>query len=303
MRVWITGATGLLGRYLLASAPQEFSLTATWHDAKKVPPLVPGRDIQHEILDLEGVAAALLKNPADLVIHAASIGSVDYAAQHPGECQKVNVEGTRLILDACRDTGARMVFISSNAVYDGDHPPYSETAAQKPINYYGELKVEGERLTKTLGDMQMILRPILLFGWNAADQRDNPVTWQLNRMKKGLLTQVVDDKFSNPIYAGDCAAAIWQAIERGQWGESFNLGGPERLSRYEFSLRVNQVFGYPANLISPTPSNAFPELAPRPNDTTFDIKQMRTVLGVEPLSIIKALEWMRNRPTPPATGV
>jgi dTDP-4-dehydrorhamnose reductase len=230
----------------------------------------------------------------DLVIHCASIGSVDYAMQHPGECRTVNVLALEKLINACLATETKLIFISSNAVYGGENPPYAEEAPLDPINIYGELKAEGERLTKSMGkDKQMIIRPILLFGWNAPDHRPNPVSWQLDRLKKGEHTTIVDDKYSNPILVQDCAKATWSAIEKKCWGQSFNLGGPEKMSRYDFALKVCHVFGFKKSLISPVKSSAFKELAPRPNDTTFNITKMQKVLGIKPLYMEAALEWMK----------
>src|SRR2546422_1018982 len=103
-------------------------------------------------------------------------------AQDAAESLESNVIGTFNVLAACRRAGCRLVYVSTNAVFDGAAAPYREDDSVAPINKYGHLKVECERLVReTLGDA-VIVRPILMYGWNHPTGRSNPATWLIDRL-------------------------------------------------------------------------------------------------------------------------
>ena len=84
----------------------------------------------------------------DVVINAAAIGSVDFAEKNREETKRVNVGGTQIVVELCQAYKSRLIYISSNAVFNGRSPLYSETAPVDPINYYGQLKVEAENIVR-----------------------------------------------------------------------------------------------------------------------------------------------------------
>ena len=179
-RVLITGGTGLLGQALLSSASSSLSLFGTY-----LPDKAPSSELACpffplDVRDVAQVAQVFDRVRPDLVIHAASIGSVDYSEHHREESWAVNVGGTQNVGRACARHHAKLIFISSNAVFDGEHPFYAEDAPVNPINYYGQLKVEGEEWVKSSGLDYAIVRPILMYGWHLPIERGNWVTsWLL----------------------------------------------------------------------------------------------------------------------------
>jgi dTDP-4-dehydrorhamnose reductase len=212
-RILITGGTGLLGQALLATAPSGVQLIGTYLPGKAPATIMPCPFFPLDVCDKDQLAQVFEQAQPDLVIHTASIGSVDYAEQHRDETWAVNVGGTRNIGEMCLRHEAKLIFISSNAVFDGEHPFYTEEALVHPINHYGRLKVEGELWVKASGLDYAIIRPILMYGWNLPVERGNWVTTWVQRLGRRERVKVVDDTKSKPLYAPNCAEVIWAAVQ------------------------------------------------------------------------------------------
>ncbi len=290
-KVLITGVTGLLGK-ALAETNSNHELIGTYLPKTYS---IPYYDFATETLDVrdrEKLLELFQKYRPDVVIHTASIGSVDYCETHKEETWDVNVTGTQNVIDFCEKFGAKLIFISSNAVYDGEKSPYTEEDKINPINYYGQLKVEGEMLTSKSSIDSAIIRPILMYGWHHPSGRPNPVTWQIEMMEKGEGIKMVDDIYCNPLYSLNCADSIWAAVDKNKKG-IYNIAGKNRISRYDFSIEVAEIFGFDPGLVEPVPSSYFKEIAPRPKDASYLVDKMEKDLGVRALSSREGLEHMK----------
>jgi dTDP-4-dehydrorhamnose reductase len=234
-------------------------------------------------------------NP-DVVIHTAAVGSVDFAEKNREETRKVNVGGTEVVAALCQIFKSRLIYISSNAVFDGRAPFYSETAPVNPINYYGQLKVEAENIVRESSVPWVIVRPILMYGWPYQGERDNPVVWWVRSLEDGKPIKVVDNVFSKPLPAWSCAEVVWEVIRQHRTG-IYHVAGRDHLSLYQFALQVAEVFDLDARLITPVPDSYFPEIAPRPRDTSFDTTKMENELGVKTIGVKEGLLRMKSERT------
>ncbi len=294
--ILITGGTGLLGQALLSIAPQEVELVGTYLPGKAPTGEMSCPFLPLDVRDLEQVKQLFDDVQPAIVIHTASIGSVDYSEHHREESWTVNVGGTQHVGHECMRHAAKMIFISSNAVFDGEHPLYAEDAPVNPINYYGQLKVEGENWVQSSGLDYAILWPILMYGWHLPNERGNWATSWVRSLGNGERVKVVDDVRSKPLYARNCAEAIWAVITQNKSGV-YHIAGADHITLYEFALQTARVFGLDVSLIDPVPSSFFSEIAPRPKDTSFDTTKMERELGVQPWSVRDGLRHMKmNQP-------
>lgn len=295
-RVLITGGTGLLGRYLLETAPEEAEVAATFH--RNPPPQEgSGRFQPLDVRDGEAVEGLFRQLRPEWVIHTASVGSVDEAQRDPARVRAINVEGTRAVGEACLRHGSRLLYISSNAVFDGKHPPYKEEDPLCPLNRYGELKAEAEQWVRRSLPEALILRPILMYGWPLEGGRENAVTRWLKALEKGTPVQVSEETVSMPLWAADCARAVWTGLLRNKRG-ILHVGGADRVTMHEFAREVCRCFGQDERLLRPLPDGAFTHLAPRPKDTSFDLTRLRREFGIEPLGVREGLAQMRLQLVP-----
>lgn len=294
-RVLITGATGIVGKWLIETQPAGFSVFASchrniWQDVL-ICPL-----IQTEIADKAAVLQMFKWAEPEVVIHAAGENSVDFVEKNQALAQTINLGGTQNVIEGCRQYGTKLIYISSNAVFEGNHPPYAEDSERKPVNYYGHLKVEAENLVLACGLEHVIVRGILTYGWPHPQARGNLVTIWLEALSKRQPVKVVDDRFSQPLFAQDFASAIWQIVQKGRKG-IYHLAGLNRLSLFEFAIHAAEVFGLDTELIEPVPSSYFQELAPRPVETSFSIDKAKKELSFRPLGTKQGLERMKlSRP-------
>jgi len=291
-KVLITGVTGLLGK-ALAETNGNHDLVGTTLPKTSSVPIYDFATVTLDVRDRDKLKQIFQDHKPDVVIHTASMGSVDYCETHQEESWEINVKGTKNIADFCEEFGSKFIFISSNAVYSGENPPYSEEDPIKPINYYGKLKIEGEQITEKCIVPHAIIRPILMYGWNHPTGRSNPVTWQISIMEKGQKIKMVDDVFCNPLYSLNCAQAIWAVVDKEKEG-LFNIAGKNTCSRYDFSLEVAEVFGLNKLDIEPVPNSYFKEIAPRPMDASYKVNKMERELGVRALTTLEGLEAMKQ---------
>lgn len=292
LRVLITGGTGLLGKTLVETAPEDCEVLATYYQ-NRPPAEWQDRFYPIDVRDESAVAHLWNISKPQVVIHTAGIGSVDEAERNPDVVHHVNVEGTKNVGRACDRLGALFVFISSNAVFDGLHPPYRETSPLRAITRYGALKIEAEMWVRERRSPHLIIRPILMYGWPLPGGRDNAVTRWLAQLEKGCAVEVAEDIYSTPLWAPNCAEAIWVAVKRHRTG-TYHVAGADRVSLVTFAKRTACAFGCDDRLVTPVPSRWFTSLAPRPRDTSFVTTKMEQELGVRPLGLTEGLARMHR---------
>lgn len=279
-RIVFTGITGLLGGYFLKGQDSNFEIIG-----------VSGKDF--DIKNKTEVVDFIRKINPEIIVHAASLGNVDYCEKNPTEAYKVNVEGTENIINAAKQANAKLIFLSSNAIYDGDNAPYDEKSTPNPVDVYGKTKVEGENLIKKSPLNFVILRLITMYGWPSLGGRGNPVTWIIENLKKGQRINVVNDIYNNHLYAAQAAEVIWKIIKENISG-IYNIAGADCISRYDLACKVAKVFGLDESLINPVSSDFFKDIAKRPKNTCFDTFKMEKQVGIKPLSINEGLKLMKQ---------
>lgn len=303
MRILITGSTGLLGQALIHQVPSALDVVGIYDPKEQITSAISTSDsFAADITTARAVAEIMVRTKPAVVIHAAAAGSVNWCEEHQAEAHAINVEGTQHIIAGCQAVGARLVYISSNAVFDGAHAPYQEDDLVGPVNYYGRTKVAAEQLVQASGVAYTIIRPTLMYGWPPKGGRDNQVTRVIAALNQQQLIEVVDDIYFNPLYTLAAAEAIWQTVSRDDIA-LLHIGGANRASLYELAVQTAEVFDLDATLIKPVSADAFVDAAPRAKDTTFTTTRMVKTLGISPLSIHIGLTHMRNSATLKVSGM
>jgi len=291
MKIVFTGITGLLGSYFLKTKSPDSEVIGIAdknivEDAKN--------SFKVDITNKKSAMDLIGKINPSVIVHAASIGNVDYCEQHPDEAYAVNVEGTQNIIEAAKKIKAKIIFLSSNAIYDGENPPYDEKSSPKPLDVYGKTKVDGENLIKNSDLDFVILRLITMYGWPSEGGRSNPVTWVIEKLKRGDRIKVVTDIYNNHLWVGQAAEVVWKIIRGDIKNDIYNIAGADCISRYNLVLKVAAVFNLDSSLIAAVSSDFFKEIAPRPKNTCFNTAKMKKELNINPLSIDEGLLFMRQ---------
>ena len=293
MKILITGGTGLLGKSLIETAKKDWEIVATHLGNCDMKDTASVKYITLDIRDEKGYAGLYETFSPDITIHAAGIGSPDYAEAHKEETSRINIGGTRNILKHCEKFGSVFIYISSNGIYDGNKAPYREDDEANPINFYGRIKLEGENISRQSTARYSIVRPILLYGWNHPNGRQNIATYALSRLEKNEKVFAYEDVLVNPIFAPACADVIWKIIAKEKY-ETFNIAGKDTVSIYGLVRSIAGIFNFNPGLVVPVRQGFFNELVRRPNDTSYDTGKMRDVLGIAPSSVEEGLLMMKN---------
>lgn len=290
--ILVTGSTGLLGKGLAETAPPNYRIIGV-HSRDYTVEDTRVKHITLDIRDQRKVRSLFKKYHFDTILHAAGIASVDYVEKHYAESYESNLLGTLNITAAARKAGSHLIYVSTNAVFDGRKPPYKETDPINPVNKYGRIKVECEKVVSGTLEDYAIFRPILMYGWNHSVCRPNPATWIFEKLMRGEGISMVDDVYENPLYNLACGEVLWALIRKKSPG-IFHAGGSESINRYRFALKVAKIFGLDPKLIKRVKSSHFKSIARRPKNTTFDVRRMKKVLGVKAWSVEEGLRSMKE---------
>ena len=286
MRVLVTGGSSLIGKHLLQSKPEDIILESTWYTNP-----VPGLQMLHlDVSNKSQLAYVFERTKPDVVIHCAAVGSVDYTESHFTETRQVNVLGTENVLKASQDAKALFVYISTNAVFDGSSPPYDETHHRQPVNRYGSIKREAENLVMDSRNW-LIIRPFMLYGYPYQGGRGNWFTAILSLLSGGETAKLVNDTYWQPSLALDVAQAIWRLIELQVEGV-YHVASDDRMSLYQFGLKVAEVWGYDPALIQPIKSSNLKGIALRPVDSTFKLDKIHE-LGIKLRGVKEGLQTLK----------
>jgi dTDP-4-dehydrorhamnose reductase len=283
----ITGASGLLGSKIVELAKNNYAVTPL-HKTKPLHSNSLKLDITHaiEVLNL----SSKLKPYA--VIHTASETNVDKCETEKEHAWKINVEGTRNIALACTKANAKLVYISTDYVFDGEKGFYIEEDKPNPINYYGVTKLKGENHVRELCKNYAILRTSVLYGWHPWKQ--NFATWTINMLKQNKEITVVEDHYNTPTLADNLAEITIEAVQKDLQG-LYHASGSQRISRYEFARQIAKAFHLNENLIKPIKMGQLTAwIAKRPKDSSLNTDKIQKQLKTKPLNITDGLNRMKK---------
>ncbi|MBC7100558.1 MAG: dTDP-4-dehydrorhamnose reductase [Methanobacteriales archaeon] len=243
MRIFITGATGMLGRDIVKTLTDDHKLIT-----KRV-----------DITILEDLLDFISRSKPDMVIHTAAFTDVDAAESAKDDAYKVNVLGTRNVTVAASKVKAPIVYISTDYVFDGEkREGYYEFDKPNPINFYGLTKYLGEVCVRHLTNKFYIVRTSWLFGKHGR----NFVKTIINLAEEKERIKVVHDQIGSPTYTLDLAEAIGELIKRPAYG-IYHITNTGHCSWYEFAKEVFEKANIEISL-EPVDSNNFKRPAKRP---------------------------------------
>jgi len=295
MKILITGANGLLGYKLvqLLSHQPDIETIAT---ARKTITNLP-TNVSFAALDITDAAQTenvIHQSAADVVINTAAMTHVDQCESDRDQCWKINVTGVENLVTACTKNNIHLIHVSTDFIFDGSHGPLEETAAPRPVNYYGESKLAGERLVQQSNIRWAILRTVLVYGVTPDMSRSNIVLWVKKNLEDGKTIQVVNDQWRTPTLAEDLAMGCFLAARKKATG-IYHISGEEMMTPYDIALRTADFFKLNQALINPTDSGKFKQPAARPLKTGFIITKAKTVLGYQPHSFKEGLALMASQ--------
>jgi dTDP-4-dehydrorhamnose reductase len=290
-KILITGASGLLGSKLMAIARDDFEVLGQYYHEDFS--LKGCEAVQMDLRDREKVFTMVEQYEPDILVHAAALRDMDYCEMHKEEAQAVNVDATRNVVDICKEIGTKVLYVSTDVIFDGTRTNYKETDEPSPINVYAKTKLEGEALVLE-GAENIVTRISFLYGWNVSDRRLNFVTWVLNNLKLEAEIDLYTDQYRNGSYMDDVARVFLMMYMRGLKG-IYHVAGHNCLNRYEMGEIICEVFGYDKDLLTPTNSANADWTAPRPNNCCLDVSRAEEDLEMNFLPFREGLLAMKKQ--------
>lgn len=286
----VTGSNGLVGQKLiglLANRPG-IKLVAVSRGNNRNP---DRWGYVYESIELEDAAqvGSLFKRYAPTaVIHAAGMTQADRCEDEPDACRRDNVTAVDVLCQACTSTGAHLLHLSTDFVFDGTAGPYREGDAPNPLSAYGRAKLEAERLVQRLATPWTIARLQMVIGYGQNLSRSNLVLWVIDALKQQRPIRVAEDQWRMPTLAEDVADGVIAALLLRRTG-LYHLSGPEMTSVSDFAWRIARHFELDEKLITPVPTADLAEKARRPPRTGFLLLKAQTELNYRPHSLDDAL--------------
>jgi dTDP-4-dehydrorhamnose reductase len=263
LRVLITGGSGMMGANLACYLSHErpgWQLHLTYLAHRLEMPGVTSHQV--DLLDSGAVKRLMEEVKPGLIIHCAAITDLDWCEQHPGEALMVNAGTTAAMRDWAGRLGARLVYISTDAVFGQiGRRPFNERSRPQPLSEYAVSKLNGEMEALELGDDALVVRTCI-FGSNPTP-RLTLGEWMVAELSAGNPITGFSDVHFNPILTTDLAQALLTAMEHNLSGV-YHISGRDALSKYEFAVLLAGTFGYNPALVVPGSVVDFNLPAPRP---------------------------------------
>jgi len=292
-KIIITGVNGLLGQQLLEQGHNKFAVLGIDLQEKPFNQKIKFDYAQLDLTKRSSVKNVVTSFKPNYIINTAAMTDVDGCETQKELCWKINVEAIENLIYAVRNTGTKIIQVSSDYVFDGKDGPYSETSIPKPLGHYGKSKLASENLLIAAGVEHAIVRTMVLYGFGT-EIRPNFVTWLIKKLKKNEPVKIVTDQYGNPTLADDLAHAILQIIDRNKWN-LYHIAGSELIDRYKFALKVANVFKLDKDLIAPITTSELSQSAPRPLKSGFIIDKARADLGIEMSNVEQGLKKVKKQ--------
>ena len=258
MRVLVTGASGMLGRQVVAEGLRRGHAVFGYGS----------RELN--ITDRAAVHRTIRACNPEIVIHCAAYTNVEKAESEPDDCRLVNVEGTRNVALACRETGIPMLYISTDYVFDGSGDEPRETSDEcNPINVYGLTKYQGECCVRDILDASYIVRVSWLFGPGGA----NFVNKVLQRAASGSDLSIVGDQVGSPTYTLDLASLLMDMAPSGKFGV-YHGTNEGFCSWYQFAAEILRLAGHEFTSLTSIESESLNHAAKRPKNSRMSKRSL-----------------------------
>ena len=274
----ITGASGFLGGHLCHESKAGWRKWGTYHTQVIAP--ANATPLSLDLTDEQSLQACWAQARPDAVIHTAALSKTGQCQKHPALSYSVNVVGTVKLAQLCAAAQIPFLFTSTDLVFDGTQPPYTESDAPNPVNTYGVHKAIAEAAVLATYPAATICRLPLLMG---------PPTVTAQCFVQGTLAAIsahtpqtlFTDEIRTPASVFDIIQGLHLLLDQGVSGV-WHLGGPQPINRYELGHLIATSFGLPTDMLKPALQSSVPLSTPRP--PTFPSTAKKHLLWDMPLS-------------------
>ncbi len=281
MRALVIGASGQVGGALVRLLRERGEPVVGTYWSRPVPGLEP-----LDVTDGDAVREIVAAARPDVVYLPAALTAVDYCETHRDEAWSKNVEAPANVARAATGAGAKLVFYSTEYVFDGRAGPYGEDDPINPLGVYAESKAAGERAVQAASSDVLIIRTTIVFGWDPRSVNFAMQVW--NRLSAGETMRVPADQIGNPTLVDFLTEATVELVDRGVRG-IVNVVGRDRVPRTEFAVRLARALRLDERLIEPISTAELRQVAPRPLNAGLRTEKLERLLGRPAIGLDEAI--------------
>jgi dTDP-4-dehydrorhamnose reductase len=290
MKILITGANGFVAYYLIKHLLEQKDITVI--ATAKGNCRLPFTQENFIYASLDFTNAIETKNIVNTympthIIHAGAISKPDDCELNKPLANKINVEGTKNLLDAAQNIKASFLLVSTDFVFNGVKGFCEETDIVEAVNYYGQTKIAAEKLVQQYNHHWSIVRMALVYG-KPLMGRNNIVTLVKEKLENGETYTVFSDQVRTPTYVEDVAVGILLMIQKNVKG-IYHIAGQDILSPYEIAIATAKYLKLDERLIKNITAKDLVQPALRPAITNFNIDKAKKELGYHPTSFEEGL--------------
>jgi len=280
-----------VGSTLLQYASSNYSIHFTYNTNKITFDNINSTQIN--LLGNQKMIIDLIKEvQPDIVVNTAAHSSVDLCETDHSIADKLHVDITQDITQVCKDIDSKLVYISTDAVFQGElHKKYTELDQPNPINYYGKTKLQAEQITLNASSKNVVLRTAVIYGWHKKSRFTN---WIIQTLKENHIVDPFIDQYNTPTLVDDLAKSLLSIFEKNISG-MFHATGKSCLNRYEFALVLASTFGLDKKLIKSVTSKEKKQDAPRPTSTCLDSRKLEKLIDFNFSDIQSGVSFIFNK--------
>lgn len=284
MKYFITGGSGLLGERIATVAKENEELTLV-HNSNPT-----NNSIKCDITNEKEVYDVVEKENPDVIIHCAAMTNVDLCEDEKKLAYTINGDGTGYLAKAAKNNDVKIIYVSTDFVFDGTRGYYKEDEKTNPLGVYAKSKYDGEKQLQKYCDDWAIARVSVLYGWH---KRANFTTWVIDQLRQKNEINIVTDQINSPTLADNAAEAILEIARQDKNG-IFHTAGNDAINRFDFTRKIADAFNLDDSLINPISSENFIQKAPRPKDSSLNVNKVERVLGIKMETCSESLKRMAD---------
>ena len=283
-KMLITGVSGLLGNNLALYFRKNYQVIGSYLSH---PIYIDGIElIKCDFTDGTVVKEILFQYQPDIIIHCISLTDIEQCQFDQRQARRLNTFCTKTIVDNIHDNQAKLIFISSDSVYNGIGKNYSEYQGINPQHYYGQTKLEGEN--EALKYTNSLVLRTNIYGWNIQDKQSLG-EWILSQLERRQTINGFVDTYFSSIYTFEFARIIDIAIKKNIKG-IYNCGSNNSCSKYEFIKKIAAWFDFDQKYIKPISIDQFNFTTKRGKDLSLNVNKLEKALGYKLPSIDQSIE-------------
>ena len=229
----------------------------------------------------------------DVILLTAAMTNVDQNEVDKDLATAINTEGPKNVSEACKKTNSKLVFMSTDFVFDGisKEVNYNENDTPNPLSYYASTKYKAEQAIINSEIEYTICRAAVLYGWNK--EKQNFITWIINKLQQNEPIKIVTDQLNSPTFVKNLAEILIKLIEKDAKG-IYHTAGDCTLNRYEMAIKCAEIFNLKKELISQI--EKIEQKAIRPKNAGLDISKLKKLIGSElkVYNLDDGLNYMKN---------